>query len=118
LPTVIDSLFLELGIDVSKFSKDQQKAIAKIQQFESQTKRAAGNARGQVATVGAAFRDLANDSRLGSSASQVENLATKFKNLGISLQASGGAGMAVGGMARGLGMLLSPAALGAAAVFA
>jgi hypothetical protein len=116
MPTIIDSLFLELGIDTSKFSKDQQAALAKIAQFESQMKRSTGNARGQVATVGQAFRDLAKDSRIGSSAAGIDNLATKFKNLGMSLQASGGAGMAIGGMARGLGMLLSPAALGAAAV--
>lgn len=113
---IIDSLFLELGIDTSKFSADQQRAIKKIQEFESQTKRAAGNARGQVATVGQAFRDLAKDSRIGSSAAGIENLATKFKALGMSMQVSGGAGTAIGGMAKGLGMLLSPAALGAAAI--
>lgn len=116
MPTIVDSLFLELGIDVSKFSKDQQAALAKIKQFESETKRAAGNARGGIATVGEAFRDLARDSRLGSSTAQVENLADKFKALGMSLQVSGGAGSPIGGMAKGLGMLLSPAAMGAAAI--
>jgi hypothetical protein len=116
LPTIIDSLFLELGIDTSKFSKDQQRALAKIQQFESQTKRSAGNARGQIQTVGDAFRDLTKDSRVGSSAAGIDSLATKLKNLGMSMQVSGGVGTPLGGMARGLGMLLSPAALGAAAV--
>lgn len=116
MPTIIDSLFLELGIDTSKFSKDQQRALAKIQQFESQTKRSAGNARGQIQTVGDAFRDLTKDSRVGSSAAGIDSLATKLKNLGMSMQVSGGVGTPLGGMARGLGMLLSPAALGAAAV--
>jgi hypothetical protein len=114
--TIIDSLFLELGVDTSKFSKDQQAALAKIAQFEAQTKRAANNARGGIKTVGDAFRDLAKDSRIGSSAAGIENLATKFKNLGMSMQVSGGAGAPLGMMAKGLGMLLSPAALGAAAV--
>jgi hypothetical protein len=114
--TIIDSLFLELGVDTSKFSKDQQAALKKIAEFESQTKRAAGNARGGIKTVGDAFRDLAKDSRIGSSAAGIENLATKFKNLGMSMQVSGGAGAPLGMMAKGLGMLLSPAALGAAAI--
>jgi len=109
-------LFLELGVDTSKFSKDQRAALDKIAQFESQTKRAAGNARGQIQTVGDAFRDLTKDSRVGSSAAGIDNLATKLKNLGMSMQVSGGVGTPLGGMARGLGMLLSPAALGAAAI--
>jgi Phage tail lysozyme len=116
MPTIIDSLFLELGIDTTKFSKDQQRALAKIQQFESQTKRSAGNARGQIQTVGDAFRDLTKDSRVGSSAAGIDSLATKLKNLGMSMQVSGGVGTPLGGIARGLGMLLSPAALGAAAI--
>lgn len=114
--TIIDSLFLELGIDTSKFSKDQQAALGKIQQFESQVKKTAGNARGRIKTVGEAFRDLANDSRLGSSAGHFENLADKIKMLGMSMSVSGGAGAPLGLMARGLGALLSPAALGAAAI--
>ena len=114
--TIIDSLFLELGIDTSKFSKDQQAALAKIAQFESQTKRAASGARGGIQTVGDAFRDLAKDSRIGASAASLDNLATKFKNLGISMQVSGGAGTPFGAAALGLGRLLSPATLGAAAV--
>src|ERR1700723_2487604 len=116
MPTIIDSLFLELGIDTTKFSKDQQRALAKIQQFESQTKRSAGNARGQIQTVGDAFRDLTKDSRVGSSAAGIDSLATKLKNLGMSMQVSGGVGTPLGGIARGLGMMLSPAALGAAAI--
>jgi hypothetical protein len=116
LPTIIDSLFLELGIDTSKFSKDQQQALGKIQQFESQIKRTSSNARGRIKTVGEAFRDLANDSRLGSSAGHFENLADKIKMLGMSMSASGGAGAPLGMMARGLGALLSPLGLGAAAV--
>jgi hypothetical protein len=116
MPGPIDSLFLELGIDTSKFSKDQQRAIAKIQQFEAEVKRSAGKARGGVQTVGEAFRDLAKDSRVGASAAGIENLATKFKNLGISMKVSGGVGAPLGSMALGLGRLLSPAALGAAAI--
>lgn len=114
--TIIDSLFLELGIDTSKFSKDQTKALAKISQFEAQSKRSAGKAADSIKTVGAAFRDLAKDSRIGSSASGIDGLAKKFTNLGLSLGAAGGVGGPLGGMARGLGMLLSPAALGVAAV--
>jgi Phage tail lysozyme len=116
LPTIIDSLFLELGVDTSKFSKDQAKALTKIQEFESQVKRSTGKAGDGIKTVGAAFRDLAKDSRIGSSAAGIDNLATKFKNLGMSMQVSGGAGAPLGMMAQGLGMLLSPAALGAAAI--
>jgi hypothetical protein len=114
--TIIDSLFLELGIDTSKFSKDQQRALSKIQQFEGQVKRTSGNARGQIKTVGDAFRDLTKDSRLGASAGHFENLADKIKMLGMSMSVSGGAGAPLGLMARGLGALLSPAALGAAAI--
>jgi hypothetical protein len=114
--TIIDSLFLELGIDTSKFSKDQTKALAKIAQFESQSKRSAGKAADAVKTVGAAFRDLAKDSRVGSSANAIDGLATKLKNLGMSMRVSGGAASPLGAMTQGLGMLLSPAALGVAAV--
>lgn len=114
--TIIDSLFLELGIDTSKFSKDQQQALGKIQQFESQVKRSAGNARGGIKTVGEAFRDLTKDSRLGASADHLDKLADKIKMLGMSMSVSGGGGAPLGMMARGLGALLSPAALGAAAI--
>lgn len=114
--TIIDSLFLELGIDTSKFSKDQQKALGKIKQFEGQIKSAADKSRGRIKTVGEAFRDLASDSRLGSSADHFEGLADKIKKLGMSMSVSGGAGAPLGLMARGLGALLSPAALGAAAI--
>lgn len=114
--TIIDSLFLELGIDTTKFNKDQQRALGKIQQFESQIKRSAGNARGGIKTVGDAFRDLTKDSRIGASADHFEKLADKIKMLGMSMSVSGGAGAPLGLMARGLGTLLSPAALGAAAI--
>jgi hypothetical protein len=116
VPNIIDSLFLELGVDTSKFSADQAKALAKIQQFESQAKRSAGHARDSIKTVGQAFQDLARESRIGASATQLENLAKKLKDLGQSAQVSGGLGAPFGAMAEGLGMLLSPAALGAAAV--
>lgn len=113
--TIIDSLFLELGVDTSRFSKDQRAALEKIQQFEAQTKRAAGNARGGIQTVGSAFRDLANDSRLGTTSASVENLAKRISALGVSMKSSGAGGMAegLGGMAMGLGAMLSPATLGA-----
>ncbi|MEA3197856.1 MAG: hypothetical protein QOF32_1908, partial [Gammaproteobacteria bacterium] len=112
--TIIDSLFLELGVDTTKFSADQQRALAKIKEFESQTKRAAGNARGGIQTVGSAFRDLANDSRLGATSASVENLAKRISALGVSMKASGGGAMeGLGGMAMGFGAMLSPATLGA-----
>lgn len=116
MPTIIDSLFLELGIDVSKFGKDQQKALAKIQQFETQSKRSAGKAADAVKTVGAAFNDLAKDSRLGAGSRSLDTFAKKLKALGQASQVSGGAGTPFGVLAEGLGMLLSPAALGIAAV--
>jgi hypothetical protein len=116
MPTIVDSLFLELGIDVSKFSKDQQKALSKIAQFETQAKRSAGKAAEAVKTVGAAFRDLSKDSALGASTAHLDTFAKKLKALGQSAQVSGGAGTPFGLMAEGLGMLLSPAALGVAAV--
>jgi hypothetical protein len=116
LPTIIDSLFLELGVDTTKFSADQQKALAKIADFEKQTKRAASGARSGVKSVGAAFSDLAKDSRIGAGADRLDNLASKFKSLGASMQASGGGAAPFGAMATGLGMLLSPASLGIAAI--
>ncbi len=113
MPTIIDSLFLELGIDTTKFSKDQQRALGKIQQFESQTKRAAGNARGGIQSVGDAFRDLSKETRIGSSAASVENLAKKITSLGVSMKASGGGAMeGLGGMAMGIGAMLSPMTVG------
>lgn len=39
MPTVIDSLVLEIGIDPSKFTKGQQEALGKLRQFEDQAKR-------------------------------------------------------------------------------
>lgn len=116
MPAIIDSLFLELGIDTTKFSADEKKALAKIQQFEASSKRAAAGASSSVKSVGAAFRDLASESRIGASADRLDNLADKFKGLGASIGASGGMGAPFGAMAKGLGMLLSPAALGAAAI--
>ncbi len=116
MPTIVDSLFLELGIDTSKFSKDQASALSKIQRFESETKRAADGARSGIKSVGAAFKDLADESRIGASSRSVENLASKFKNLGMSMSLSGGATGAAGAMALGLGRLLSPVGLGIAAV--
>jgi hypothetical protein len=83
MPTVIDSLFLELGFDTSKLSKDQVRAITKIREFEAQAKRSSGKAADSIKTVGDAFRDLAKDSRVGSSAAGIDNLATKFKNLAL-----------------------------------
>jgi len=113
---VIDSLFLELGIDTSKFSVDQQKSLKKISEFESQATRAANKARDSIKTVGQAFRDLSKESAIGSSVAQVESLAKKWKSLGQSMQVAGGVGTPFGMMAEGLGRLLSPAASGVAAV--
>lgn len=116
MPTIIDSLFLELGIDTSKFSKDQQAALAKIAEFERRSKKGAKGASQAVKTVGEAFRDIADDSRIGTGAHRLDTLATKLKGLGQAAQVSGGAGTPLGKMAEGLGALLSPAALGIAAV--
>lgn len=81
---------MELGIDVSKFSKDQKNALAKIAQFESQAKRSAGSATDSINRIGAAFRDIS--------------------------KVVGGAESPFGTMAKGIGMLLSPTTLGIAAV--
>lgn len=116
MPTIVDSLFLELGIDTSKFSADQQRAIGQIQKFESQAKRSAGKSVDAIKTVGQAFHDIAKDSRLGASAGALDNFAKKLRNLGQAAQVSGGVGTPFGVMANGLGMLLSPAALGIAAI--
>jgi hypothetical protein len=116
MPTIIDSLFLELGIDTAKFGKDEQKALVKIKQFESQAKRSAGKAADSIKTVGQAFRDLSKDSSVGASAAHLDTFAQKLKTLGQSAQVAGGAATPFGVMAEGLGMLLSPAALGVAAV--
>lgn len=114
--TIIDSLFLELGIDTTKFSADQSKALAKISQFEAQAKRSGKGAGDAIKTVGQAFRDLAKDSNVGSSAAHLDSLSKRLKSFGQSVQVAGGVGTPFGVMAEGLGMLLSPAALGIAAV--
>lgn len=116
MPSIIDSLFLELGIDTSKFNKDQQRALGKIAEFEKRSKRSAKGAAQAVQTVGEAFRDIADDSRIGTGAHRLDTLATKLKGLGQAAQVSGGVGTPLGKMATGLGALLSPAALGIAAV--
>lgn len=116
MPTVIDSLFLELGIDTAKFSKDQQNALAKIAQFEAKAKKSGKGAGDAIKTVGDAFRDLGKESRIGSSGAGIDTLAKKLTALGKSAQVAGGVGTPFGMMAEGLGMLLSPAALGIAAV--
>lgn len=113
MPTIIDSLFLELGIDVSKFSKDQANALAKISQFEAKAKKSGKGAGDAIKTVGDAFRDLAKESRIGASGAGIDQLAKKLTMLGKSAQVAGVFG---GAAAEGLGMLLSPAALGIAAV--
>ena len=116
MPTVIDSLFLELGIDTSKFSSDQKKALEKISKFETQSKRSADKAAGAVKTVGKAFRDIADDTAIGSSARRLDTFSMKLRALGQSAQVSGGMGSPLGKMAEGLGMLMSPATLGVAAL--
>jgi hypothetical protein len=116
VPNIIDSLFLELGIDTSKFSADQKRALTKIAEFESQSKKAAKGARNAIKTVGEAFRDIADDSRVGVGAHRLDNLALKLRNLGKSAQVAGGVGTPLGAMVGGLGALLSPAALGVAAI--
>lgn len=116
MATPIDSLFLELGIDTSKFSADQQRALAKIAEFESKTKHASAKAAEGVKTVGKAFRSLADESSIGGGAKRIETLAQKITWLGRAAQVSGGLGTPLGGMAKGLGALLSPAALGVAAL--
>ncbi len=90
MATIIDSLFLELGIDVSKFSKDQQRALEKIKQFESQTKRAADKASTHVKKVGEAFRDITDDTSVGRSARRLDTMAVKLKSLGQASRVSGG----------------------------
>ena len=115
---IIDSLFLELGIDVSRFSADQKKALEKIKQFESQTKRSAEKSAGAVKKVGVAFRDLVDESSIGASARRLDTMAVKLKALGQAGRVSGGVTGGLGMMAEGLGMLLSPATLALTAVTA
>ena len=116
MPTIIDSLFLELGIDTSKFTAQEKKALEKIKQFESQTKRSADKAAAHVKTVGSAFRDIADDTSIGASARRLDLFSQKLRSLGQAGQVSGGASSGIGRMVEGLGMLLSPAALGVAAM--
>lgn len=116
MPFVLDSLFLELGIDTSKFSAQQKKALERLAEFEAKSKKSAKGASEAVKTVGAAFRDIANDSRIGTGAHRLDTLALKLRNLGASARVAGGAGAPLGAMATGLGALLSPAALGIAAI--
>ena len=113
---IIDSLFLELGIDTSKFSADQKRALDKIAEFEKQSKRAAKGATSAVKTVGQAFRDITNDSRIGGSAQRLDSFALKLRNLGQSAEVAGGVGTPLGALASGLGALLNPATLAIAAM--
>lgn len=113
---IVDSLFLELGIDTSKFSADQAKTLALIQKFEAQAKKSGKGAGDAIRSVGDAFSDLAKSTRVGASATGVDNLAKKITALGQSARLAGGAGAPLGMVAEGIGMLLSPAALGVAAV--
>lgn len=109
MPTIIDSLFLELGIDTSKFSKDQSKSLDLIHKFETQAKKSAKTVRG-------AFSELFSGTRVGSSASHLDDLAKKLNALGLSARVSGGAATPFGLIAQGAGMMLSPLTLGVAAV--
>jgi hypothetical protein len=113
LPTIIDSLFLELGIDTAKFSKDQQTALAKISDFEKRAKKSGKGASDAIKTVGDAFKDLAKDTRVGATGAGIDRLGQKLTQLGRSAQV---AGVASGSMVEGLGSLLSPVSLGVAAV--
>lgn len=116
MTTIIDSLFLELGIDVSKFSADQQRAISKIQEFETRAKKAGKGSADAIKTVGDAFNDLARSSSIGAGAARIEDLSKKFTGLGKSLGVAGGVGAPLGLVTRGIGMMLSPAALGITAL--
>ena len=117
MPTIIDSLFLELGIDTSKFSADQKRALTKISEFETKAKSSAKKSTQAVKTVGEAFKDIASTTAVGRSAAGLDSFATKLKALGMAGQASESAvAGGVGGMAVGLGALLSPAALSVAAL--
>ncbi len=108
---IIDSLFLELGIDTTKFSADQKKALDQIAEFEKHTKKSAKGSRSAIKTVGQAFHDIASDSAIGASARKLDNFSAKLRGLGASAQVAGGAGEPLGAIASGLGALLNPATL-------
>jgi hypothetical protein len=112
VPTIIDSLFLELGIDTDKFSKDQQAALARIAEFERRAKKSGKEAGAAIQSVGEAFKDLARETRVGAAGAGIDQLGQKLTALGRSAQVAGTAG---GVMAETLGMLLSPTSLGIAA---
>ena len=114
--TIIDSLFLELGIDTSKFGADQTKALTKIQEFETRAKRAGKGGSDAIKTVGDAFRDLAKSTSIGSGVARIEDLSKKVSGLGKSLSVAGGVGAPLGAVTRGIGALLSPTALWGAAI--
>jgi hypothetical protein len=117
VPTIVDSLFLELGIDTSKFSADQKRALEKIAEFEKKAKGSARKSTQAVKTVGEAFKDIAASTAVGRSAAGLDSFATKLKALGTAGEVSGGAvAGGLGGMAVGLGALLSPATLAVAAL--
>jgi len=116
MPTIIDSLFLELGIDTSRFSADQVKALGKMQEFETRAKRAGKGGGDAVKSVGDAFRDLAKSTSIGSGVSRIEDLSKKVTGLGKSLGVAGGVGGPLGAVTRGIGALLSPTAILGAAV--
>jgi hypothetical protein len=114
--TIIDSLFLELGIDTSRLSSDQVKALTKINEFETRAKRAGKGGADAVKSVGDAFRDLAKSTGIGSGVTRIEDLSKKVTGLGKSLSVAGGVGAPLGAVTRGIGALLSPTALWGAAI--
>lgn len=55
MPTVIDSLVLELGLDASKFTSVQKVAVNNLKQFEAQALRSGGRVESAVKTMFQAF---------------------------------------------------------------
>src|ERR1700686_4620156 len=106
MPTIVDSLFLELGIDVSKLSADQAKALSKISEFETKAKRAGKGGADAVKSVGDAFRDLAKGTSVGAGVERIEGLSKRLTGLGKSLSVAGGVGAPLGAVTRGIGALL------------
>src|ERR1039458_2531563 len=99
--TIIDSLFLELGIDTTRLGSDQVKALSKIRDFETAAKKAGKGGSEAIKTVGEAFKDLAKGTGIGSGVARIEDLSKKFTGLGKSLSVAGGVGAPLGAVTRG-----------------
>jgi hypothetical protein len=55
MATVIDSLLIELGLDTSKFNKEQKKSVEELRKFDEQAQKTAKNTQQGAKNIGESF---------------------------------------------------------------